>query len=185
MIGYVKNYERRSFMTQFIEKHQRLLKIYCIIARIIGWYLLGAGIFYFVVLVHPYSPPGQQPKPHLILYAAFRTICDFIIPAFLAFSIADFLDYLLDSRTKPRFLLRATDKLCYAYAAFLALNYLTANLWLTNTNFFNILGLSDSNLFVFFQPLLGPTLAKAIMLICVAIVLRRLLPVIEESKTLV
>jgi hypothetical protein len=172
-------------MMTFIEKHQRMLKIYCVIARILGWYLFGAGFVYFIVLIHPYNPPGQQPKPDFILYIVLTFTCNFIIPAFLAFSISGFLDYLLDSKTKPHFLVLVTDKLCYAYAAFLVFNNFAANFWLTGTNFFKAHGLSDSNLIVLFQPFLGPTLAKALMLVGIALILRRLIPVVEESKTLV
>jgi hypothetical protein len=77
------------------------------------------------------------------------------------------------------------DKLCYIYAIFLVLRAFALNYWLVHVKFPEIVGSSESARILLVQPLLGPTLAKVLLLIGVGMILHRLLPVIEESKTLV
>ncbi len=175
-------------MVKFIEKHSRLLRTYCLIARILGWYLLLAGPFWFISLVSCYhigEHGFEEQYADLILYGVGATIFDFIVPGFLAFAVSGLLDYLLRPESRPGTILKMTDKLCYVYAAFLILKALAANFWIIGVKFHELSQISESARILLIQPLLGPTVAKVLLLIGVGVILRRLLPVIEESKTLV
>jgi hypothetical protein len=181
-------------MVQFIEKYRRLLQAYCLIARILGWFLILGGIFWFFAVVRKINivevPKTDEQYIDLLLYITYSLVYDFFIPGILAFAIAGFLDYLLRPKTKPPLILGMMDKLCYFYAIFLVLRFFGAiksfgsNPWWF-VNFTLVSGLSESARIVLVQPLLGPTLAKVLLLIGVGMILHRLLPVIEESKTLV
>jgi len=179
-------------MVQFIEKHRRLLKAYCLIARILGWFLILGGVFWVFAIVkiveqqadRPYSNVSAEIIIELALYFALSFIYDFVIPGFLAFAIAGLLDYLLRPEAKPRLILRMTDKLCYIYAAFVVYKTIGLNFWL-HAKFPEITASSESAHILLVQPLLVPTLAKVLLLIGIGMIMHRLLPVIEESKTLV
>jgi hypothetical protein len=182
-------------MVQFIEKHRRLLQAYCLVARIIGWFLILGGIFWFFAVVRNMNmvevPRTDEQRIDVLLYITYSLVYDFLIPGILAFAIMGLLDYLLRPKVKPPLILGMTDKLCYLYAIFLilrffsAINYFGNPWWFVNFKFFTVSEMSVSTRLLLVQPLLGPTLAKVLLLIGVGTILHRLLPVIEESKTLV
>ena len=181
-------------MVQFVEKHRRLLQAYCLIARILGWFLILGGVFWFFAVVQGniVEVPGiDEQYIDLLLYIAYSFAYDFVIPGFLAFAIAGLLDYLLRPKTRPPLILGMMDKLCYFYAFFLTMKFFVAikafggDIWFVNFKFLTVSEMSESARIVLVQPLLGPTLAKVLLLIGVGMILHRLLPVIEESKTLV
>ena len=181
-------------MKEFIEKYRRLLQAYCLIARILGWFLILGGVFWLFAIVK-----GLQSNifigniievnclPYIVfsfvLYLASGFVYDFVIPGFLAFAIAGLLDYLLRPKTKPPLILGMMDKLCYIYAIILILKACISYFWLDR--FLAISEWSESARILLVQPLLGPTLAKVLLLVGIGMILHRLLPVIEESKTLV
>jgi hypothetical protein len=181
-------------MTQFIEKHRRLLQAYCLIARIIGVFLLlGSVIWVFCFMKCLEAIPSGKIRTsedarelfEVVTYIATSVFYDFIIPGFLAFAIAGLLDYLLRPEAKPRLFLRITDKLCYIYAAFLILKAISLNFWFERLTITGIPEISEQTRLLLVQPLLVTTLAKILLLIGIGMILHRLLPVIEESKTLV
>ena len=170
-------------MVQFIEKHRRLLQAYCLIARILGWFLIFGGIFWVIAIVRRNMVRSlEEQQPDFMLYIVSSLVYDFFIPGILAFAIAGLLDYLLRPKAKPPLILGMTDKLCYFYAFFLILK---ACFVIPYVNFLTISEMSESARILLVQPLLVPTVAKVLLLIGVGMILHRLLPVIEESKTLV
>ncbi|MGD0551760.1 MAG: hypothetical protein ABSB25_03830 [Sedimentisphaerales bacterium] len=181
-------------MTQFIEKHRRLLQAYCLIARILGWVLLLGGVFWVFCFMKSLQtiPSGRIRTPEearevfdIVTYIATSVFYDFIIPGFLAFAIAGLLDYLLRPMKRPPLVLRITDKLCYIYAAFLILKAIKLNSWFERLTITQIPEIAKQTHLLLVQPLLVTTLAKILLLIGIGMILHRLLPVIEESKTLV
>lgn len=179
-------------MVQFVEKHRRLLQAYCLIARILGWLLILGGVFWFFAIVgNLWGIEEEQQQIDFLLYVVSALVYDFVIPGFLAFAIGGLLGYLLRPQTRPPLILGMTDKLCYIYAFFLILKFFGAitsfrrSLWFVNFKFFTVPEISESARILLVQPLLGPTVAKVLLLVGVGMILHRLLPVIEESKTLV
>ena len=181
-------------MTQFIEKHRRLLQAYCLIARILGWVLILGGVFWVFCFMKCLqtipsdkirTPEDAREVFDVVTYIGMSVFYDFIIPGFLAFAIGGLLDFLLRTEAKPRLVLRITDKLCYIYAAFLILKAISLNFWFERLTFTEIPEISEQTRILLVQPLLVTTLAKILLLIGIGMILHRLLPVIEESKTLV
>ena len=181
-------------MTQFIEKHRRLFQAYCLIARNLGWVLfLGGVLWIFCFMKYMETIPTDKIRTsedareifEVVTYIAMSVFYDFIIPGFLAFAIGGLLDFLLRPEAKPRLVLRITDKLCYIYAAFVILKAVSLNFWFERLNLTEIPEISEPLRILLMQSILGPTLAKILLLIGIGLILHRLLPVIEESKTLV
>jgi hypothetical protein len=173
-------------MVQFIEKHRRLLQAYCLTARILGWLLILGGFFWFFAVAGSIQIiAGGDPKQiDFLLYVISALGYDFVIPGFLAFAIGGLLDYLLRPMKKPPLILGMTDKLCYIYTFFVIYKAGTFNFWLY-AKFPEITASSERIRILLVQPLLVPTVAKVLLLIGVGMILHRLLPVIEEWKTLV
>jgi hypothetical protein len=181
-------------MVQFIEKHRRLLQAYCLIARILGWLLILGGIFWLFAIVKDFQSNVKNIQVeadfwgHIASFGAYLAssfIYDFFIPGILAFAIAGLLDYLLRPKARPPLILGMMDKLCYIYAIILILKACGSYNWLVKFLGISELGMSESARILLVQPLLGPTLAKVLLLVGVGMILHRLLPVIEEWKTLV
>jgi fructose-specific phosphotransferase system IIC component len=180
-------------MVQFIEKHRRLLQAYCLIARILGWLLILGGIFWLIAIVKDFQSNVENIQvkadfwnivlPCFGAYLASSFVYDFFTPGILAFAIAGLLDYLLRPKTRPPLILGMMDKLCYLYVVILILKACIGYQWLVR--FLVTPEMSESTRILLVQPLLGPTVAKVLLLIGVGMILHRLLPVIEESKTLV
>ncbi|MGA1980439.1 MAG: hypothetical protein ABSG99_07775 [Sedimentisphaerales bacterium] len=180
-------------MVQFIKKHRRLLQAYCLIARILGWLLILGGIFWVIAIVKGFQSNVEniQIETDFLLigilsfgaYLVSSFVYAFGIPGILAFAIAGLLDYLLHPKTKPPLILGMMDKLCYLYAIILILKAWVGYHWLVS--FLITPEMSESARVLLMQPLFGPTVAKVLLLIGVGMILHRLLPVIEESKTLV
>lgn len=181
-------------MNEFVEKNRKLLKIYCIVARILGWVLTIGGVFWFFLTISTSTDVSfldESPDPLLcfliffLLYAVSSLLFDFFLPGLIALGVAQLLRYLITVDYKPDFILRNADRLLYIYAVFLVLTNLCRYSWYVDFKFLEIVSKSESSRILFMQPFLLPTLAKVLILVGIAQILRRLLPVIEESKTLV
>ena len=177
----------------FIEKNRKLLRFYCLVARIIGWILTIGGVFWFFLTVAASRNVSfeESPDPLLcvltffFLYAFSSLLYDFFLPGMIAFGVAQLLRYLITDDYKPDFILRNANKLLYIYAAFLVLTNICRYSWYVDFKFLEIVSKSEFSRILFMQPFLLPTLAKVLILVGIAQIFRRLLPVIEEYKSLV
>lgn len=172
-------------MNEFIEKNKKLLKVYCVMAQVIGWVLMLGGFIWFVLIMGGPSPVfteagSARGEVDIILYTASSLIFDFFFPGLIALGVTQFIRCLLESEYKPGFILRHNQAFLYSYAWFL-LGYA-----LFRNSFYNfVYGEIAFSGLLFAQPLLLPIAAKFLILIGLGQILKRILPVIEESKTLV
>ena len=172
-------------MNEFIEKNRALLKLYCIAAQIIGWVLLPGGCIWIILFL---SGPRQSDivaRGDALLYALSSMLYDFMFPGLIALGLAQFIRYLFGSEHKPGGILRHGEKIFYMYAGFLIVKTFLRHVWYTHVWYAGIIGESTFSRLLFMQPFILPTVAKALILVGLGQVLRRILPVIEESKTLV
>ncbi len=175
-------------MNEFIEKNRRLLTFYCLAARIFGWVLLCGGTIWFLLFVlvtlAVSDAAGEIGWPHTsenFLYASVSFVFEFVLPGLLALLIAQLIRYMLESEYTPGRILRYGDKIVYGYAVLLTgqniLIYYILHVVLLESN-------SPGRLLLV-QPLVVPLAAKILILVGLGQILRRILLVIEESKTLV
>jgi glucan phosphoethanolaminetransferase (alkaline phosphatase superfamily) len=178
-------------MNEFIEKNSRLLRIYCVVAKCLGWFLLLVGAIWFAYAIWgiytinagQIRTAQQRESIEISTYFSVTHAFDFVILGLLAFSISQLLVYIIRPEVKAGLMLRLADKLCYIYVVVLIVGaFATANSWFANPQFVEV---SQRYRMLFIQPLLSPLPAKIILLIGAGVIIRRLLPVIEESKTLV
>ena len=169
-------------MKEFIKKNRALLKLYCIVAGIIGWLLVIGGVFWFILTVSSIDTSTAE-RPEGLMYLISSMLFDFALPGLIALGVMQFIRYLFSDTDKPGWLLGMADWLFYWYAVFLIFKayfkYIQYSEWYAEAY-----GLETSHL-LFVQPFLLPTVAKVLILVGLGQIIRRIMPVIEESKTLV
>jgi len=175
-------------MTEFIEQNKRLLKFYCTAARIFGWVLICGGTIWFLIFVlvtlavnDAADTIGWPYTSENFAYASTSFVFEFILPGLIALLIAQLIKYIIETEYKPSRILQYGDKVLYVYAALLIGQNILMYYFLRA----DLLGKYGSGHLLFIQPLVVPLLAKILILVGLGQVLKRLLPVIEESKTLV
>lgn len=157
-------------MNTFIEKNKGLLKFYCVAARIIGWlFLITAGIWSISmlsghVLLRPASAPFTEP---IIIFTR-------IVVGLSMLGVAQFIRFLSETEYQPGWILRYIDKILYLYAAIHMVYF--AYLFVYGAH-------NYPWRYLFFTGL--PALAGPLIAVGLGNILKRIMPVIEESKTLV
>ena len=168
-------------MNEFIEKNRRLLEIYCFLANLFGGILTFVGCI--AVIGHSLALISRAGDVNSFL-DYFKSIpwgvISFLPTGCLVLGLAEFIRYLFDNKYRPGWILRNATKFIYLYAFVLAV-ILTIFCVIECSRYPNqwyeiaYRGLS----FVFYGG------GKVLLLVGLAQVLQRILPVIEESKTLV
>jgi len=172
-------------MNSFIEKNKKLLKFYHAALRLSGWVLLtlglGSGIFALLIVRNI----GINKAGITSLFEISSQPLDFILLGLLGLGIAQLIRFLVDDECKLGFILRHGSKFLYAYIIVIslvtAIRIIFTIIYIMNSDGDDKLGLlfgiSISSIV-----LIG---AKALILIGLAQFLKRIIPVIEEHKSLV
>ena len=180
-------------MNEFIEKNKGLLKFYCLAARIIGWLILIlGGIGILTLLVEQWRvgwEHGVVIKGTLGIFQ--RSWFPLMSYGLAALGVAQFIRYLFDRNYQPGWILRYADKILYVFA-FFAIWRAVGMIWIFVSNYDNAarmysrLDISPPYTWLLLVlPVLLLCSAKLLAIIGLAQALRRIMPVIEESKTLV
>lgn len=172
-------------MNEIIEKNRRLLKFYCENLRTIGFLFLILGlvggfaltIFKLVAKFgYWHAPKSYEMVISLMPIGALNII--FYGLAILGF--VQFIRYLVEEDYKPGWILRHGDIFFYLYALFIILSAVLAC-----TTIPGILSPSSyMGVFTILMTFFSITV-RVLILVGLGQILRRILPVIEESKTLV
>jgi hypothetical protein len=174
-------------MNEFIEKNKRLLRFYSTSARIFGWVLICGGTIWFLMFIlvtlAVNDAAGEIGWPHTydnFVYSTSSYVFEFIMLGLIAFLVAQLIRYILESEYNPGYILRFGDKILYVYAALLIVQD-TSIYYLLHRK---LLSFSIGR-FLFAQPLIVPLAAKILIVVGLGQIFRRILNVLEESKTLV
>ncbi len=167
----------------FVEKNRKLLLFYYWAMRVGGWvflalaFLTAAGkSFALTTRIGDW----QEFNRFLQHDVPWGTFSNGLPTGLLALGIAQLIRYLLKTDHKPDWILRNADKLLYTYTAILIGYYC----WIGTTEVISHFNEPyDFPLRLIF--LIAFILVKLLALVGVAEVLRRAIPMIEESQTLV
>jgi hypothetical protein len=170
-------------MNEFIKQNRRLLKCYCTAALIIGWLLIAGGFLWFIPTLMSLNIDDLYKGADAILYAVSAMLFDFLLPGLIALGVMQFIRYLFEDTTKPGRILRNAHWFFYIYAVFLIMITYLKYFW--NITWYAEVIESETSRLLFIQPFLLPTVAKVLILVGLGQIIRRIIPVIEESKTLV
>jgi len=173
-------------MTSFFVQNKSLLTFYRKLARSVGWVLLAGGLIWFLVFIFwilaAKDAAGDLPLPGLhanILYAITSFLNDFALPGLIALVLSRLLQFIMVSDDKGGWILRQGHWILYGFAIVIVGEVILKMSLMPETLDPDSLGL------VFVSPLLVPMLARILILVGLGQILRRIIPVIEESKTLV
>ncbi len=184
--------KENQIMNTFIENNRPWLKFYCTTARIIGWGILimaGAGTIFQILVMNILF--GNYSSAYRFLFVK-SVLFQGVLPGILVLGIAQFIRYLFESEYKPGHILRYGDKILYLFAFLLMVGVVWQHLIISGNVMQLDIFLMMNNIGLYFKKMLLAlfaslvlTVPKVLILIGLAQVVKRIMPVIEESKTLV
>lgn len=170
-------------MNEFIEKNKSLLRSYCLIARILGWLLLIIALV--IAVVKSFS--GFDVDDQLGFYMTYRLFqylaMRYVLLGLILLGLTQFVRYLYKSEYQLGLILRHGDKVLYLYALALIVNPILDYFYRMKT--IGMTYVNTDSYFLYWLIILLPAIAKALIFIGMAKVLKRMIPVVEESKTLI
>lgn len=163
-----------------IREERRLLRFFCRAVHLLGWVLVTAGVIWFAMFVGEPSETNRRiDNLELMLTAISVFSFDFFFVGLAAVILSQFARYVFDRQYKPGLMLRCGDKILYFFVVI-------GIYWAGFRYFLYVKTVDDSFLrFLLAQPLILPTLVKVLILIGLAQILKRILPIIEDYKSLV
>jgi len=168
-------------MIEFIKKNRRLLNFYYIAARTIGWLLLIIAVVVAVVKLLSGFEVDEQLRFHIIYRHCQQLAVSFVLLGLVLLGLAQFVRYLYENDYQPGWILRHGNKVLYLYAAALIISPVSHY-------YFQMTVMRNVSAVSFLLYLLSaelPAVAKGLIFVGIARVLHRIVPIIEESKTLV
>ena len=158
-------------------KNERFLRFYGNLAEFLGWLLLllcAINIISFSFTL-PKATSGQY-VPNLYNVVLLKLIFK-LFTVGLLFGINQFIKCLIVPDFTPNWILQAADKIIYLYAALLFINFIYNIIFPNKTIYLSSIGtLVFSGIFTFI---------KILLWIGAAMALKRIIPIIQESKSLV
>lgn len=168
--------------TSFVAENRRFLKLSSDVARFYGLLLLFvAGMT--VAMPAFIAVSGMMEPDTLKQWFGLQTLSrllTLVLGGLLALALAEFIRYVTAGEGEPKWILRHADKTMFAYAVFIAVASVSlagkAMPGGPRSDFSNLIPLVFMVIHAVGTPLI---------LIGVGITLRKILPIIRESKTLV
>ena len=167
-------------MNAFVEQNKRLLRVCCTTARIYGWLLLSFGLL--ATAGHSFALMSRIGKWDLFydyLESVPWNVIGGVASGVLALGIGQFISFVIDNDCRRGWILRNASRLLYVYAVFVgAFIVILSVMAFPNWENWNEIIIR----------LLGRMVhgaGKILLLIGIALILKRIMSVIEESRTLV
>lgn len=171
-------------MSTFIQKNKKLLEFYYIALRLSGWILLTLGVCGSAIVIVIVRNLGVEAFSVTMINMPLRAL-HLILFGLLGLGIAQLIQYLYDPKSKAGFILRHGNKFLYLYVVALLIVMIIRNV--RTIKYLSYADIEHGQLLFFSTSVTSVILfaAKALILIGVAQFLKRLLPIIEEHKSLV
>ena len=167
-------------MHAFVEQNKRLFKFYSLAAHFIGWSVLLITFFMIVIeLLSNGSISGAKDysmRIHMIGGLLFR----YMLPVLLALLISQLIRYVTEPEYHYGWILRYGDNILYIYAVLVVLYTAWQHVY-----YFVISHSYDPSKFLYVLLSVLLTFAKIIILVGLGQILKRIIPIIEEHKSLV
>jgi hypothetical protein len=168
----------------FTSKNRTFLHRYCLMARITGWMLLLLGFpWLWLKTVSVVTRIGRWKEMKEAWDNVPAGLFMFLVFGMVALGISELIRYLMKEDYQPGRLLRQGDKFLYFYACCVLLNSILIYLLdypraipSTTPMVWRIIAI---------VVLVLVTLGKVVVLVGLGQLLKRIMPVIEETKTLI
>ncbi len=167
--------------TRFVVENQRFLKLCAGAARFYGLlFLFVAAMMVVLPAFLAFSGmEGDKLRSWLGAMMLWRLL-SLVLSGILALALSDLIMYVMEGEGEPKWLLRHADKVLFAYAAFTVVVYVSLA---ANTFSHGSRWRSSEVISVAFMLL--HAVATPPILVGIGIALRKILPILQESKTLV
>lgn len=169
-------------MNEFIEKNKRFLQFYNFVAQIIGWVLIAIAPILMVASFFSRASMRRDENVYYLLLSIRDAVLGYLCFGLVVLGIARFISYLYEERAQPGWLLRYTEIFLYVFAALIAasivIEFMNPFMHTKEISFLYKIGL-------YLLPRIVLKTSQILILVGLGHILRRILPVIEESKTLV
>ncbi|HEG43689.1 MAG TPA: hypothetical protein ENH94_06545 [Phycisphaerales bacterium] len=171
-------------MNQFIEKNERFLRVCSNVAKFFGLFLIASvaciliPVYLLLTSIGGGSPDLDFLKCTMMILGI---VSAFIFPGILLIGIEKFIKTLIVDGYKPTRILRYGDKIMYSYAIFLLINFVIH--FMTMHDKFSSNTHSGFS-FIYWHSAIS-TFIKILIWIGIAQIFKRVVPIIQESKTLV
>ena len=168
-------------MNTFVEENKGLLRTCYLAAIILGWLLLALGwsavVGHSIALISRVGDWGTFKEYYF--YSVPWDVIDGVPVGFLALGIGQFIRYVYDNNYKPGWILRNVQKLIYIYVVIFGM----LTIFGTVMAFPHMGHWIERTIRLLAAVIWGA--GKIMLLIAVALILKRIMPIIEESRTLV
>ena len=167
-------------MNTFIEENKGLLTVCRVAANILGWLMLTLGCS--AIVGHSIALIARIGNCDMFLDYYFSLPWNVINGApigLLALGIGQFIRFLCDKEYRPGWVLRNAEAIIYIYAVLFGVSVIIHFvMWFPRWEHW-----AEIIVRVLAHIIWG--VGKTMLLVAVALVLKRIMPVIEESKTIV
>jgi hypothetical protein len=174
-------------MGSFVAENRRLLRFYWKAAYSFGWGLLLAAILLFlifaVIILAVNGAAGERGWDGLnksIYYLITGVLFNFTIPGLISLCISQMIRFILEAEYKGGWILRYGHCILYGSGIAILVQAILAAKVISQTTGLSSLMFLSSGAFSYI-----PTLAKVMILFGLGEIMRRILPIIDESRTLV
>ncbi len=164
-----------------MNKKLKSLNGLCTATACLGWTLIIGGCFWAIVFFTRATTRTSSGLDEIqnLLYGISAVSFHFFSIGLGAIIVARLAKFIFIKESTPTLILRCADKIFYLFAAIEVLLAVFQH-WIFASMMEN-----TTNRFLYEQSIFLPTVGKAIILILLGQILKRLLPVIQEYKTLV
>ncbi len=172
-------------MNTFIEENKKLLRNCYVWANVVGWFLLVLGCWSIVgVFIELWTRLGDWGvfKEYWLASAPWGNFNGAPL-GLLALGIGQFTKFIYDEDYKPGMVLRNADKLIYIYIVLFVLSLIIR--FITGFPHWEYWWVHRVELIISVLSHIFTGVGITMLLIAVALILKRVMPVIEESRTLV
>jgi len=160
-----------------IAKNKQFLRFCSHVAQISGLLLLLLGLISIALTLWEYYMPGYGMGAVTVIS---RYIFRVVFPGLFLLGINQFIKSLIDTKFKPNWILRFGDKIIYLYVSLLIINFIFFTIYQTEAT------VASSHFYLTtWIPSAIFTSVKALLWIAMAQVLQKIVPMIEEHKSLV
>ena len=168
-------------MNEFIQKNKRLFKFYSSAAHFIGWSILLTTICIIIIELLSrgrfIGAEGFYMRFHLVGGILFR----YLLPVVLALLISQLIRYIIEPEYNYGWILRYGNNILCIYAVLVLLNAIWSHVYyfmLSHSSY-------GPSMFLYVLESVLLTLAKILILVGLGQILKRIVPIIEEHKSLI
>lgn len=152
------------------------------VAQIIGWVLVAIAPILMITWFFSRASKRPDENVYLLLLSIRDAVLGYLCFGLIVLGIARFISYLYEKRPQPGWLLRHTEIFLYVFAILIAtsvvIEFMNPSMYAKGISLLYKTGL-------YLLPRILLKTAQIVILVGLGHILRRILPVIEESKTLV